>query len=126
MELCMGMKYSKRMLLGRDIVSQNQVELVFIPPLSGYGSDGIVRLSLGFRIDKALLIRVSAPRLQDPVSQFYDPVSVSAGKSDDGHGPLHYACCHIAKARDGNLLLHRRLRHGKFVVSALEMIMGEN
>ena len=76
--------------------------------------------------NKRRLIRISSPVLQDPVRHLYDTLRVLRFQPDNGHGPLHDPCLHILKSLYRNLLLHRRFCHGKFVISALKMVMTQD
>ena len=67
---------SQGMLLGGDVVAQYQVKFEILPPLPGYGGDGVVGLSIRVGVNKCVFIRILPPFLQNPVCQGDDPVAV--------------------------------------------------
>ena len=77
-QLRMGMIHAQRMLLGGDVVAQHQIQLIVVAALSGNGGDGVVGLSIRFRIDESRLIRVAAPFFQNHIRQGDDPIAVGS------------------------------------------------
>ena len=69
MKLGVRMVYSKRMLIGGDIVSKHKIKLEFTIPDSGDRSYGVVRLTVGLGKYKRLLVGISAPRAKYSVCQ---------------------------------------------------------
>ena len=126
MQFCMGMIYAQGMLLCSDIISQHQIHLKIIASFSGYGSDGVVRFSVCLRKDKCRFIGVASPRQKDPIRQLDQAVGIRSADADHGHGPFHNACLYVLKSRNRQFRLHRSLRHGKFIMAALEMIVAQN
>ena len=122
----MGMEYAQRMLLCGNIIAKNQIHLIVLSPAAGNGRDGIMGFPFGFRKDKGICIRITAPGLQDMVCQICDSLLIRAGQTDDTHGPLHDACLHILKAIEDDLTLHGGLLHGEGIASTLEMLMAQD
>ena len=120
----MGMIYSQRMLRRCDVVAQNQIQFIFISALPGNGGNGVVRFAVRFRINKGFLVRIAPPVCQNFIRQRNNSVRIGAAQTDNGHGPLHNACFHIFKACRPEGFLHRRFRHGKFIMTALEMVVA--
>ena len=79
----MGMIYTKRMLVCCDVVAQCQVELIEISALSGDRCDRAVRCSVCLCKDESSLICITAPFIQDMLSEVDDTLCVSALKADD-------------------------------------------
>ena len=125
-KLRMGMEHAQRMLLCGDVVPQHEIQLEMLPPLPGDGGNGGMRYALGLREDEGTLVRVASPLRENPVCQLRDPLCVRAGKTDHRHGPLHHTGRHVLIARHREASLHRRLGHGEIIVSALEVLMGQD
>ncbi len=119
----MRVVHAKRTLLCRNVVAQGQVQLIKTVPHSGDRCDCIVRLPVGFREDKRLLIGISTPCLQNMICQLDDPLVVLPLQTNDGQRPMNNACGHVLKAGNGNELLHLGTLHGEGVAAALEMIV---
>ena len=124
MQLCMGMIHSKRVLLRGDVIAQNQIQFIISSPFPGYGGNGIMRLSIGFGIDKGRFIRVSAPFFQNYISKGNQSVAVRSGQADNRHRPVDNACPDILVPFYRKVRIHSRFCHGELIVPALEMIMA--
>ena len=124
--LCVGMINAKRMLLSSDIIAEHQVELIVVTALSRDWSDRVVRRAVRERVDESVLIRISAPGVQYVVGQRDDAVRVRPAEPDAGHRPVHDTAGDVLKSLHREGPLHRRLGHGKIVVSALEMVVAQD
>ena len=115
-----------RELLCGNVVSEHQIQLEHVPVLSGNRRDGVVRFSVCLSENKGRLVRVASPAAQHLIAQLNQAVRILGSRSQHRHGPLYNACLHVLKAGNCKIFLNRRLRHGEGIVSALEMIVGED
>ena len=124
MILCVRMIYAQRMLLCGDIVSQRQIQLEDVPLLSGDRSDGIVRFPVRLRVDEGVFVGIASPCLQHMCGEIHQALLVFVTDAQHGQGPFHDSGFHILVSGDDYRLLDLRLRHGKGVMAALEMIVA--
>ena len=126
MQLGMGMVHPERMLTGGDIVAQDQVQLIIFSTLSGDGRDGVMIFSLRPGKDESLLIRITAPAPEDPVSQVDQALLIRSADADDRHGPFDDPGADILISFKHKRCLHPRLGHGELISAALEMLVAQD
>ena len=83
-----------------------------------------MRLPVRFRKQVCRLIRVAPPRKQYLVRKRNQPILIGAVQTDDGHRPFHDPGRDVRKSLESDLPFHRGLRHRKFIIPALEMVMA--
>ena len=113
-------------LLRRDVVAQDEVQLVVRTPAAGDRRYRVVRLALRLREDEGLFVRPAAPELQRAGRQADEPLRLRGADAQHGHGPLHDPGLHVLKAADLDGQLHRRLLHGEGVAPALEVVVRQD
>ena len=122
----MGMVHAHGMLLCGDVVPEHQVELIELPAHPGDGRNRVVRRPVGLAEDEGRLVRVASPGLQDVIRGVRHLGRVLSLETDHGHGPAHHACRHIRISGQGEVSLIGSLRHGKHIISALEMVVAQD
>ena len=122
----MRVVHAQGVLRSSDIVPQHQVQFIPASPPPGDGRDGIMGLGFRLRKEEHGFVAVHPPGLQNPVGHVHQPRRVLVGEAQHGHRPLDDSRLHILIAADAYLGLHRRFLHGEGIVSALEVVVGQN
>ena len=123
-QLRMWMVYPKRMFCRCNIVPKHQIEFVVLPTSSRDRRDRVVRLSVRLGIDKCILVRIASPCRKNLIRQLNQTFFLRRTDPDNGHRPFHNAGFYIFKSCKGKFPLFRCLRHGKFIMTTLEMVMA--
>ena len=98
----------------------------FPVPHPGDGGDGVVGFAVRLGENDGALVGVAPPGGEDLVRQVDEPVGIFAGNAHHRHGPLDDARFHVLIAGEGEGCFHRSLLHGEGVVSALEVVVGQD
>ena len=122
----MGMEHTQGMFIRSDVAAQHQIQLVVLPSPAGDGSDGVVGFAVREGDDAHGLIGVAPPGVQDLLTQVGNAAAVSAGETDDAHGPLDDTGGDVLIARKLHFLLNRGSFHGEGIVSTLEMLVAQD
>ena len=122
----MGVEHTQRMLRSTDVAPQHQIQLIVLPPATGDGGDGVVRLPIREGNHSHALVGVAAPAGENLVSQIRNPVRIAASQPDDAHGPLHNSGIYILISPEGQCLFHSSRFHGKAIVTALKMLVAQD
>ena len=83
-------------------------------------------LAVGFSEDKGALVSVVPPCGEDLVRQVDELLRIFGRDTHHRHGPLYNARLHVLEAREDDWRLHRGFLHSEGVVSALEMVVGQD
>ena len=122
----MGVVQAQWVFLRRQVVAQHQVKLIIRPPPPGNGRNRIMGDSLCLRQNHRGLVGITAPRRQNPSSQFHQPFRVGRRETQHRHGPVDNPRRHIRKARERIGGLHLRFLHRKHIASPLEMVVRQD
>ena len=125
-QLSMGVVHTQRVLRGGDVVAQHQVQLILAVPHPGDGGNGVVGLAVSLGKDKAALVSVAAPCSQQLIGKLHKACVVCTGQTDAAHGPVHDTGLHVLKAGEHPRLFNGGFRHGKLVVTALEVVVAQD
>ena len=117
---------SKRMLASRDVVAQNQIQLVQIFFAPRNRSDRVVRFAFGFCENERAFIGIFSPGEQNLFRQIYERFLFFARKPNHGHRPFYDSSFYRRKSLEFDLRFNRRARHRKFEIAALEMVVAQN
>ena len=126
MQLAVRVVNSERMLLGRDVISQHQIQLIAFIVSACNGGYCVVRLAVCFGKYKCRFICIASPCSEYLISKLHQPAGIIAAQTDNGHRPLYSAYGNIFEALYCIFLFNGSSRHGKGIVSALKMLMAEN
>ena len=124
MQLRVRMIDTKRMLLGRDIVAQHQIQFELISSFSGNRGNRVMRLTVRLSINKYGFIRINPPCIQDHICQCDQPVRICSADTDHRHRPVHDTCLHVFKSLHGKASLDPGPCHGELIVASLKMVMA--
>ena len=124
MKLRVGMIDAQRVLLCGDVVTKGEIQFVHAVFHACDRCDRVVRRAVCLGEDECLFVGVGAPFSEDVVGKVDDALCVFPAQTDHGQRPFYDAGLHIFVSGDGEVLCDRRFRHGKCIVSALEMIVA--
>ena len=118
--------HTERTLVRRDVVPQREVQFELAVPFTGDRRDRVVRFAVRLGEDERVFVRVASPGLQDVVREVDDPLVVFPAQADDRQWPVDDARLDVFVTGDRELALIRRLRHGKLVAAALEVVVAQD
>ena len=124
-EFLVGVVQPHGMLLRRQVVPQDQIQLIPPLPHTGDGGDGIVGLAVGLRENRRRRVAVGAPLGKDLARQITEVILVLRIQAKHRHRVSHHAAVHVVKAGNLEAKLLLRLFHGECVVAALKMFVGQ-
>ena len=106
-----------------QVVAQDQIQLILAVPHPGNRCDGVVRLTVRFREDHRVGVRVLAPFRKDSACEVTELLLVRRVQAQHRHRISDHAAVHILKAGHFKTKLFLRLFHRERVVAALEVLM---
>ena len=125
-QVAVRMVHTQRMFFCGDVVTQYQIQFIFVSTFSGDRCDGVMRFSICFRKDKGIFVCITTPIFQKHISAINQTMMVFMGNTDNGHRPFHNAHFHIFKTLADCFPFHFCPFHSKSIPSTLEMVMGQD
>ena len=105
---------------------QDQIQFVFAVPHPRDRRDRVVRLTVGFRKDHRVGVRIAAPLGENFAREVTELLLVRRVQTNHRHRVLHDTAVHIFKPRHFKAELFLGLLHREGMMAALKMLMGEN
>ena len=122
----MRMIEAHRMLRRGQVVSQDQIQFVLAISHSGNRRDRVVRLTVGFREDHRVGVRIAAPLGENFAREVTELLLVRRVQTKHRHRVLHDTAVHILKARHFKAELFLGLLHREGMMAALKMFVRQN
>ena len=125
-ELIVRMEDTKRIFLCGSVVSKYQVYLKVISSSPCNRSDSVVWLSVTLSKHIYSLIRVTSPYAKYLICKFSYFLIIFSCEPDNRHRPVYNSSPNILIALKLYLFSKSCPCHRKFIVSSLEMVVGED
>ena len=117
---------AKRILFCCNIVSKCQIQLKSISHLTCDRRDGIMRLTVCLCKNKCSFVCIASPVFQHMCRQIDQSLLIFTPDTQNRKRPFHDTGFYIFISWNRHMLLDLSLRHGKCIMSALEMIMAQD